>query len=448
MKIKTRFAPSPTGSLHIGGLRTALVNYAFAEANGGDFILRIEDTDLNRSDVKFEYEIIDVLNSFNLEFKYLHKQSERTSLYTNIAAFLASFNYAYFDYSDIQRPCMRLKVPKEGSFFDEIRGEIKCVCETDPVILKTGNTLEYDEYGNIKYYPTYYLANTVDDLFSGITHVIRGEEWIPSTLIQVTLRQYLIELIESIPEGKMKSQIENKEPLKYIHLGNIMNPETGKKLSKRDGDFVSATNMILMYDVETVLTYLTQLGGGTKNEPILRDIHDYVNSFDFKNLKSSPANFDLKKLDNISSKFLKEKDNVYFYEKLNDAINLELYASSFYFFEKLLPTFRRRWNSLKQAIHETNQIVGAYTNYDLEPEMKKAILDYGYERFVKVYSKVKDDGILEITGTKEEIKLKHAILKWFLIGDVIGGNTMDYFRLCNLHWCRNEENLKTLELYS
>ncbi len=262
-KVRVRFAPSPTGGLHLGGVRTVLFNYLFAKHNGGDFILRIEDTDQTRFVAGAEEYIFECLKWCGIEpdESVVHggphapyRQSERKALYKSYADRLVKEGYAYyafdtaeeldakrkeipnFQYShatrtglknsltlsaeetlqllDAQAPyVIRIKMPdnEEISFTDMIRGQVSFNSSLvdDKVLLKADGM------------PTYHLAVVVDDHLMEITHAFRGEEWLPSAPVHVLLWKYLFGL-DKMPE--------------WAHLPLILKPDGNGKLSKRDGD--------------------------------------------------------------------------------------------------------------------------------------------------------------------------------------------------------------------
>ncbi|MFN4083691.1 MAG: glutamate--tRNA ligase [Bacteroidia bacterium] len=267
-KVRVRFAPSPTGPLHIGGVRTALYNYLIAKKNNGDFILRIEDTDQTRFVKGAEEYIIESLKWLGIEPNEgvgfgngphaPYRQSERKEMYKQYAMKLVESGYAYYafdtpedlesmrerlkasnidaKYDAITRTTMknsltlpdeevnerlksrqpyviRIKLPRkeEVKFFDEIRGWVSFNTSQmdDKVLFKSDGM------------PTYHLANVVDDYLMQITHVIRGEEWLPSAPLHVLLYRYL--------------GWEQIMPT-FAHLPLLLKPEGNGKLSKRDGD--------------------------------------------------------------------------------------------------------------------------------------------------------------------------------------------------------------------
>lgn len=254
MSVRVRFAPSPTGPLHIGGVRTALFNWMFARAHGGTFILRIEDTDRERLVPQAEQHIIESLRWCGLTWdEGPLRQSERTELYRKWAQELVHRGKAYYAFdtpeqlermrqqqlkydayyrtnygenslrlpaSEVERRLregvpyvIRILVPQRGEvrFYDIVHGWVTFHVNEldDKVLLKSDG------------YPTYHLANVVDDHEMRITHVIRGEEWIPSTPIHVLLYEAL-----------------QWQPPRFAHLPLILRPDGKGKLSKRDAELM------------------------------------------------------------------------------------------------------------------------------------------------------------------------------------------------------------------
>ena len=267
-RVRVRFAPSPTGPLHIGGVRTALYNYLFAKKHGGDFLLRIEDTDQSRFVAGAENYIVDALNWCGIHVdegvsaggtKGPYKQSERKAIYRQYADQLIESKHAYYafdtpeeltemrermksagmaspQYNAVTRNSMknaltlpaeevkarldrgdkyviRIKMPRneDVKFEDLIRGWVSVNTNNldDKVLFKSDGM------------PTYHLANVVDDYLMNISHVIRGEEWLPSAPLHVLLYRSL--------------GWESVMP-KFAHLPLILKPDGNGKLSKRDGD--------------------------------------------------------------------------------------------------------------------------------------------------------------------------------------------------------------------
>ena len=268
-RVRVRFAPSPTGLLHLGGARTALFNYLFANYHGGDLILRIEDTDRARSKVKFEKSQLEDLEWLGLSFdEGPYRQSERGALYERFAGRLSQRDLTYKAADEAGRRALYFRPPaRGGSFRDGLRGEIPFGKVGDFVILKSDGT------------PSYNFAAVVDDLNMEVTHVIRGEEHLSNTARQVLLYRAL----------------KARKP-EFIHLGLILGPD-GKKLSKRHGDVSIADYHREGYLPEALVNYLALLGwthpGGREE---FADLEELAREWDPSRLGASPATFDLDRL--------------------------------------------------------------------------------------------------------------------------------------------------------
>ena len=355
-KVRVRFAPSPTGTLHIGGVRTALYNYLFAHKHQGDFILRIEDTDQNRFVPGAEDYIMEALRWLGIEpvESPLHggpfapyRQSERKPLYRQYAEQLITSGNAYYafdtpeeleemrtrltaakvaspQYNAITRQHMknsltlpedevklrlergdpyviRIKLPRqeEVRFHDTIRGWIVVHTQNmdDKVLFKSDGM------------PTYHLANVADDYLMRITHVIRGEEWLPSAPLHVLLYRYLG--WESVmPE--------------FAHLPLILKPDGNGKLSKRDGDRLGFPVAPLDwkdphtgdttsgyrekgYFPEAVINFLALLGWNPGTQQELFSLDDLVQSFSLERVSKAGAKFDFEKAKWFNQQYLWKK---------------------------------------------------------------------------------------------------------------------------------------------
>lgn len=345
-KVRVRFAPSPTGPLHIGGVRTALFNYLFAKKHGGDFILRIEDTDQNRYVEGAEQYIIDALNWCKIPFDEgvgkdggfgPYRQSERKSLYKKYAEDLIESGHAYYAFDtaeslDAHRKeheqngktfiynwHNRLKLDNSLSLLPEvvksriengddyvvrfltppdeilqlndlIRGSIKIDTNVldDKVLFKSDGM------------PTYHLANIVDDHLMEISHVIRGEEWLPS----MALHKQLYDAFGwNSPE--------------FAHLPLIMKPVGKGKLSKRDGEKMGFPVFPLSwkesvgykesgYFPEAVINFLALLGWNPGTEQELFSLDELVNTFSLDRVNKSGARFDPEKTKWYNQHYLQE----------------------------------------------------------------------------------------------------------------------------------------------
>ncbi len=329
-QVRVRFAPSPTGLLHIGGLRTALYNYLFARKHGGVFILRIEDTDQNRFVEGAEEDIIRSLRWAGLDYDEgpgkegafsPYRQSERSSLYRQYAEQLVAQDQAYYafdsteqldemrerlqksgnpspKYDAITRMAMtnsltlskeevarrieageeyviRLKVPRRETirFFDEIRGWVSFESQglDDQVLMKSDGL------------PTYHLANVVDDHLMEVTHVIRGEEWLSSAPKHILLYQYL-----------------GWEAPKMAHLPLIMSP-AGGKLSKRKADELGLPVNVRDYvdgdyEPEALVNFLAYLGWSPGDDRELMSLDEMIAEFSLDRVSKSGAIFNYQKL--------------------------------------------------------------------------------------------------------------------------------------------------------
>ena len=276
--VRARFAPSPTGLLHLGGARTALFNYLFAHHNDGTLILRIEDTDRARSRNEFEHDLLENLGWLGLSFdEGPYRQSERGELYEQAAARLAEKGLAYEAQDEDARRALYFRPPdRAGSFRDGLRGEVPYSKVGDFVILKSDGT------------PSYNFAAVVDDLDMGITHVIRGEEHIPNTARQALLYRALAA----------------KEPA-FLHLGLILGPDA-KKLSKRHGAASIADYRRQGYLPEALVNYLALLGWThSEGKEEFAGLEELVREWDPSRLGASPAIFDPDRLLSLNARHIR-----------------------------------------------------------------------------------------------------------------------------------------------
>ncbi len=328
MNIRVRFAPSPTGFLHVGGLRTALYNFLFAKRNGGEFILRIEDTDRARYVEGAEQNLIDALNWSGITYdegpdiggtKGPYRQSERLELYKQFALQLLHEGNAYYAFdtaaeldemrkqqekmripskydrralrltkTEVQEKLdagvpslIRLKVPdsKTVAFDDIVRGRVEFSTDQldDQVLLKSDG------------YPTYHLANVVDDHLMEISHVIRGEEWLSSTPKHVLLYEYFG---WQIPQ--------------FAHLPLLLNPDKSK-LSKRQGDVAVEDYRAKGYLPEALVNFVALLGWNPGDEREIFSRDELVKEFTLERVGKSGAVFNREKLDWMNFEHVRRK---------------------------------------------------------------------------------------------------------------------------------------------
>lgn len=286
--IRVRFAPSPTGNLHIGGARTALFNWIYAKAKEGKFILRIEDTDSKRSQQQFVDEILNSLSWLGFGWDELYYQSQRFNLYKEYADKLLKSNKAYVEKSE-QGEAVIFKVqPQKVKINDLIRGVIEFDSSVikDQVLIKSDGT------------PTYNFACVVDDSTMGITHIIRGDDHISNTPKQILLYEALG---FSLPA--------------FAHLPLIMGTEGGR-LSKRTGATAVSEFRNMGYLSEALVNYLLLLSWSPGNNREVIDINEAIKIFDITSVNKTAATFDMDKLNWMNNQYLKTKDP----EKLCDEL--------------------------------------------------------------------------------------------------------------------------------
>lgn len=350
-KIRVRFAPSPTGFMHIGNFRSALYDFLFARKNGGDFVLRIEDTDQKRfvtgalesllkvldwADIKYDEGVFqsDKIKSSKpvIEAKSYpdvlevgefgpYIQSEKLEIYQKYAEELVKKGYAYYCFCEPKRlEEMRQEQTalKKAPIYDryclrnideeKINENLKKNCaRTIRLKMPDNETAEFDDMvrGHVKFdtdlvddtvliksdgFPTYHLANVIDDHEMGITHVIRGEEWISSVPKHLLLYKYL-----------------GWEPPRFAHLPLLLNADRSK-LSKRQGDVAVEDYIKKGYLKEAIINFVAFLGwnpGKGETQEIF-SLEELVEKFDFAHVHKAGAVFDIKKLDWINAQWIKK----------------------------------------------------------------------------------------------------------------------------------------------
>jgi glutamyl-tRNA synthetase len=290
-KVRVRYAPSPTGLLHIGNARSALFNYLFARHFGGDFIVRIEDTDTARNVAGGEASQLDNLRWLGLDWNESpdkggpfgpYRQLERLDIYKKYAEELLEKGYAYKEYREnSNKYAIRFKVPQdvEYSFKDIVRGELKFQSKDveDWVMMKDNGI------------PTYNFAVVIDDHLMEITHVLRGEEHITNT-----------------PKQIMVYQAFGWQTPEFGHMTIIVN-EQKKKLSKRDKNVIQFISeyKAMGYLPEAMFNFISLLGWSPSENQEILSHDDIIKSFDPNRLSKAPAMFDKDKLAFINSKYIK-----------------------------------------------------------------------------------------------------------------------------------------------
>lgn len=284
-KVVVRMAPSPTGNLHIGTARTALFNYLFAKKSGGKFIVRIEDTDKERSKKEFEANILDGFSWLGLVHDELFRQSDRTDIYVAHLKKMLLNGTAYVSKEEPKEEgqrseVIRFKNPnKKVAFEDEIRGTIEFDTTElgDFVVAKSESE------------PLYHLAVVVDDHEMGVTHVIRGEDHISNTPRQILLQEAI---------GAVR-------PV-YAHLPLILASDRAKLSKRKHGEAV----WVDTYKESGILpgafiNYLALLGWNPGTEQEIFTMEELIGEFDLKKIQKGGAIFDQKKLDWVNKEHIK-----------------------------------------------------------------------------------------------------------------------------------------------
>jgi len=273
--IKTRFAPSPTGYLHIGGARTCLFNWLFARANKGKFILRIEDTDIERSKQEFLEEILESIKWLGMDWDEIYFQSQRFPIYLEFAKELVKKDLAY--YSEEGKAIILKVPPKIVDIEDIIHGRIRFDTSTikDQVLIKSDQT------------PTYNFACVVDDAQLGITHVIRGDDHISNTPKQIVIYEAL---------GFALPQ--------FVHIPLILSSQGGR-LSKRSGATSIREYRQMGFLPEAIVNYLTLLGWSPKDNREIISKEETIKIFSINEVNPTAAIFNMDKLRWINGVYIR-----------------------------------------------------------------------------------------------------------------------------------------------
>ncbi len=416
-KVRVRFAPSPTGPLHIGGVRTALYNYLFAKQSGGDLILRIEDTDSQRFVPGAEAYIIEALTWLGIRFDEgvsfggnygPYRQSERKEIYKKYVDQLLDAGLAYyafdtpeeleakrieianFQYDASTRMQMRNSLtlskdeteqliwsghqyvvririePNEDILVNDlIRGEvvINSSILDDKVLYKSADQL-----------PTYHLANIVDDHLMEITHVIRGEEWLPSAPLHVLLYRYF-GWTDTMPQ--------------FAHLSLLLKPDGKGKLSKRDGDRLGFPVFPLEwkdpqtgerssgyresgYLPDAVANFLALLGWNPGNDQEMMNMDDLIRLFNLANCSKSGAKFDYEKGKWFNHQYIQQKSNcelTSFFMPVLGAQGIQILSPTYV--EKVVGLMKDRVNFVKELWDVSSFFFVAPETYDEKTVQKR-----------------------------------------------------------------------------
>ncbi len=478
--VRVRFAPSPTGPLHIGGVRTALFNYLFAKKHNGTFILRIEDTDQNRYVDGAEQYIVDALNWCGMPFDEgpntnetfgPYRQSERKHLYKQYADELIESGNAYYAFDtsetlDFHRKAheakgktfiynwhnrlklsnslslsadevdakldagddyvIRFKSPQDETLHltDIIRGAIKIDTNVldDKVLFKSDGM------------PTYHLANIVDDHLMEISHVIRGEEWLPSLALHYQLYHAF-----------------GWETPEFAHLPLILKPTGKGKLSKRDGDKLGfpvfplqwtdpKTNDVSRgykedgYFPEAMVNFLAFLGWNPGTEQEIFNLGELIEAFDLKKVNKSGARFDPDKIKWFNHHYMQEQDNDVL-AKTFKSQNSQLDEMDINYISMVIGLIKERATFVSDFWNLSHFFFTAPTSYD-EKASKKAFKEGTKElmsKLVEIINNVEDFSVetlqTDIKGwiTSNEIGFGKVMmpLRLALVGALQGPDVFD-----------------------
>ena len=484
-KVRVRFAPSPTGPLHIGGVRTALYNYIFARANGGDMILRIEDTDSRRFVPGAEEYINEALAWLGIKIDEgvreggnygPYKQSERRDIYRKYVKVLLDAGKAYiafdtpeeleaartatpnFQYDASTRGNMRnslamapeevKKLMDEGAQYvvrfkidpdcevkvnDLIRGEVSVNSSIldDKVLYKSADDL-----------PTYHLANIVDDHLMEVSHVIRGEEWLPSAPLHVLLYE-AFGWSDTMPQ--------------FVHLPLLLKPVGNGKLSKRDGDKlgfpvfplewhdpksgeVSSGYREKGYLPEAVVNFLALLGWNPGDDSELLSMDDLINKFSFAHCSKAGAKFDYQKGIWFNHEYLMRKPDAELAELFMPVLKEKgVEGFSKKYVAKALGMVKGRANLIPDLWDQAEFFFVAPQTY-AEKDVRKrwsAETPRIMEELIQVL-----EGIDDMTSANAE----KIVLDWIASKEYHLGNVMNAFRLTVVGACRGPHMFDITEL--
>ncbi len=438
--VRTRFAPSPTGYLHVGGLRTALYNYLFAKKNNGKFILRIEDTDRARYVEGAVKNLISTLQWAGLNFDegpgvegesgpYL--QSERLEIYNEHAKYLIKEKKAYYCFCSQERLSeLRKKLDKEGVqpkydkhclhlteeevkkklteneshvvrlnvkpnvaiiVDDVIRGRVEFSSDIvdDQVLIKSDG------------YPTYHLANVVDDHLMKITHVIRGEEWLSSTPKHILLYEFF---------GWEK-------PI-FAHLPLLLNPDRSK-LSKRQGDVAVEDYKAKGYLKESLINFVALLGWTAGDDREFYYLNELVENFSLERVNKAGAIFNVEKLNWLNAEHLRKKENSELLILLREELSNSKFKQQDYsndYLLKIIEAMKERVTFIKDYLEKSPYFFEAPEEYDTEvvgkrwknnsPELMKKLS----EKFEMLGNPKKEDYENSLKETASELGITNGDL--------------------------------------
>lgn len=396
-KVRVRFAPSPTGALHLGGVRTALYDYLFAKKNGGDFILRIEDTDTARYVEGAEEYIMEALEWCGIipDESPKHggnygpyRQSERRDIYDQYTAEILKTDYAYIAFDTPEElDALRKESEEKGEVFsynyktrDSLKNSVALSDEEVAELISNNvphvvrfkmpfnrdvnlediirgkfslNTNDLDDKVLVKNdgMPTYHFANVIDDHEMEISHVIRGEEWLPSLALHFLLYEAF-----------------NWEKPEFAHLSLILKPEGKGKLSKRDGDKFGfpvfplefndkASDSVYKgyreegYFPDAFINFLALLGWSPADDVEIINLEDMVSEFDLNKVHKAGARFSKEKAEWFNHQYLQLKTEEDILERLKNKELVQKANLSDDKLKKIISLMKERWSFVRDAVN-------------------------------------------------------------------------------------------------
>ncbi len=492
-RVRTRFAPSPTGPLHIGGVRTALYNYLFAKQKGGDFILRIEDTDQTRFVPGAEKYIIESFNWLGLKFdegvqvggEYgPYRQSERKNLYKDYAMFLVEKGKAYYAFDSAQELSnKRLEAEKQKKTFQydchtrqDLKNSLSLSKQETQRLIESGEPFvirfKFEENEQIEFddlirgyisvnasllddkvlyksdgMPTYHLANIVDDHLMKISHVIRGEEWLPSCPLHISLYKAF-----------------DWQAPQFAHLPLILKPDGKGKLSKRDGDRLGFPVFPLQwhdpksdeissgyresgYLPQAVVNMLALLGWNDGTEQEIFSLEELVKKFSIERISKHGAKFDVEKAKWFNHQYLQKVPNSILAKQYREELKQKGFEVAPDFTEKVVGLIKERCSFAKELWQNSNYFFVRPDNYE-----QKAL----QKRWKEGTSKIMNDIAEQLNkiednkdwGEKAETFLMDYIpknnlnmgqimnsIRLAIVGDTKGVNMVEIFKLLGKREC-------------
>ena len=499
-KVRVRFAPSPTGPLHIGGVRTALYNYLFAKKQGGDFILRIEDTDPTRFVEGAEDYIVEAFRWLGIKFDEgvgiggefgPYKQSERKDIYKSYALELVEKGMAYYAFDtpeELEEKRKEAESEKKTFQYDcktrqGLRNSLSLSEEETQGLIASGmpyvirfrfpedEMIEFDDLirGHVKMnssllddkvlyksdgMPTYHLANIVDDHLMEISHVIRGEEWLPSCPLHVMLyRAFGWE--STMPQ--------------FAHLPLLLKPEGSGKLSKRDGDRLGFPVFPLQwldpktketssgyresgYLPQAVVNMLALLGWNPGTEQEIFSLEELVEAFSIDRISKHGARFDLEKAKWFNHQYLQKLDNASLTEVFLQDLKQRGIDCDFAKAETIVGLIKERCSFAKELWDNGDYFFVAPESY-AEKALKKRWKEGTSERMTTIASLLRDiendnwaqraeDFLMEYIKTNE-LNMGQIMnsIRLAVVGDTRGCSMLDIFAVLG-----KEESLRRISV--